>query len=60
MLEMTGKVVAAANQDDPGAFVKAAREQMAGHTLRHDALRVAIEGRTTVEEAMRVSAESDD
>jgi MSHA biogenesis protein MshE len=60
MLEMTGRVVEAANQDDPGAFVKAAREQMAGHTLKQDALRVALEGRTTVEEAMRVSSESAD
>ena len=57
---MTGSVVEAANQDDPRAFVVAAREQMAGHTLKHDALRVALEGRTTVEEAMRVSAQSED
>jgi MSHA biogenesis protein MshE len=60
MLEMTGSVVEAANQDDPRAFVVAAREQMAGHTLKHDALRVALEGRTTVEEAMRVTAQSDE
>ena len=60
MLEMTGRVVEAANHEDPTAFVRAAREQMAGHTLNKDALRVAMEGRTTVAEAMRVSSQSDE
>jgi len=35
--------------------VQAARRQMAGHTLARDALRLVLEGRTTVEDAMRVS-----
>ncbi len=57
MLEMTGPVVEAANQDDPSAFIRAAREQMARHTLRHDAIRTVIEGRTTVSEAMRTTSQ---
>jgi MSHA biogenesis protein MshE len=57
MLEMTGPVVDAANQPDPGIFLRVAREQMAGNTLRRDAVRVVHEGRTTVQEAMRVTNE---
>ena len=60
MLEMTGPVVEAANQDDPAAFVRAARAQMAGHTLKHDAVRAVFEGRTTVEEAMSISNQLED
>jgi MSHA biogenesis protein MshE len=57
MLEMTGKVVEAANHEDPAAFVRAAREQMAGETLRREAARLVFGGKTTPEEAMRVSNE---
>ena len=57
MLEMTQALVEAANQDDPNLFVQAGRHQMAGNTLRHDAVRLVLAGRTTVEEAMRISNE---
>jgi MSHA biogenesis protein MshE len=60
MLEMTDRVVEAANQDDPAIFLQAARQQMAGETLRRDAVRLAIQGRTTVEEAMRISNQTDE
>ncbi|HET6720462.1 MAG TPA: GspE/PulE family protein [Rhodocyclaceae bacterium] len=60
MLEMSEELVAATNNDDPGAFVEAGRRQMAGETLRRDAVRVAIQGRTTIEEAMRVSTQGED
>jgi MSHA biogenesis protein MshE len=60
MLEMTNEVVAAVNQDDPNVFVAAARKQMAGNTLRRDAVRLLISGRTTVEEAMRISSQIDE
>ncbi|WP_459951110.1 GspE/PulE family protein [Denitratisoma sp. agr-D3] len=60
MLEMTNEVVQAANQDDPNAFVQAARRQMAGNTLRRDAVRLVIAGRTSVEEAMRISSQYDE
>ena len=55
MLEMTRSVVEAANDSDPARFLEAARAQMAGRTLRRHAIALAVQGRTTVEEAMRVS-----
>ena len=55
MLEMTNPVVEAANHEDVQRFVRAAREQMAGNTLRRHAAQLAAAGRTTVEEAMRIS-----
>lgn len=54
-LEMSDKVVSAINDDDPGVFMRVAREQMAGETLRRDAVRMAVAGRTTISEAMRIS-----
>jgi MSHA biogenesis protein MshE len=57
MLEMTAPVVEAANQEDPAEFIRAAREQMAHHTLRRDAIRAVIEGRTTVQEAIRTTSQ---
>jgi len=60
MLEMTNPVVEAANHEDIHRFVRAARDQMAGRTLSRHAARIAAEGRTTVQEAMRVSNQSDD
>ena len=57
MLEMTNEVVAATNQGDTNTFVQAARKQMAGNTLRRDAVRLVISGRTTVEDAMRISSQ---
>ena len=55
MLEMSNALVEAINSDDTRAFVAAARVQMAGQTLRRDAVRLVVKGRTTIEEAMRVS-----
>ena len=54
-LEMTNALVAAANQGDPHEFIRIGREQMAGNTLRRDAVRLAVTGRTTVDEAMAIS-----
>ena len=56
-LEMTNALVEAANHGDPNEFIRLGREQMAGHTLRRDAVRLAVHGRTTVDEAMRVSSQ---
>ena len=55
MLEMTTPVVEAANREDVQLFIHAARQQMAGNTLRHHAARLAAAGTTTIEEAMRIS-----
>jgi MSHA biogenesis protein MshE len=60
MLEMTPPLVASANREDPSDFAKSANEQMAGRTLRHHALALALGGITTVDEAMRVTAQVED
>ncbi|MBK7324888.1 MAG: Flp pilus assembly complex ATPase component TadA [Propionivibrio sp.] len=60
MLEMTNDIVEAINSDDAGSFVQAARRQMAGETLRRDAVRLVVAGRTTIEEAMRISNQFED
>lgn len=54
-LEMSDAVVEAINQEDPGEFMRVARHQMAGETLRRDAVRLVLAGRTTIAEAMRIS-----
>ncbi len=55
MLEMTQPVVEAANQEDPARFVAVATREIAGNTLHAHAAALVVAGRTTVEEAMRVS-----
>jgi MSHA biogenesis protein MshE len=57
MLEMTRPVVEAASREDVQQFIGVARRQMAGRTLRHHAAQIAAAGRTTAEEAMRVSSQ---
>jgi MSHA biogenesis protein MshE len=59
-LEMRGALVDALAHGEPSAFVHAARQQMAGATLRRDAVRLAALGRTTIDEAMRVSTQVDE
>ena len=56
-LEMSNALVEAANHGDPNEFIQIGREQMAGNTLRRDAVRLAVTGRTTVDEAMRISTQ---
>jgi MSHA biogenesis protein MshE len=60
LLEMTNAVVDAANHADPAHFMKVAQAQMGGHTLRRHAVTLAVAGRTTVPEAMRISSQTDD
>ncbi|MDD2884542.1 MAG: ATPase, T2SS/T4P/T4SS family [Dechloromonas sp.] len=59
-LEMSGAVVDAVNDGDPGIFMQVARQQMNGETLRRDAVRLVVAGRTTVEEAMKISNQFED
>lgn len=59
-LEMTNDVVDAINDGDPNVYVQAARRQMVGNTLRDDALRLILAGRTTVDEAMRITGQMAD
>jgi MSHA biogenesis protein MshE len=60
MLEMTRPVVHAANDADTARFLEESRRQMHGHTLRRHASMLAAEGRTSVDEAMRVSSQLED
>jgi MSHA biogenesis protein MshE len=60
MLEMDSELAALANSEDPGRFIAAAEKRMAGHLLRDSAARLAMSGRTTVAEAMRVTAQVED
>ena len=59
-IEMTQGLVEAMNQGDPVSFSQAARRQMAGATLRRDAVRLVTEGRTTIDEAMRIATQLDE
>jgi MSHA biogenesis protein MshE len=60
LLEMTNPLVEAANRGDPNEFMAVGREQMGGNTLRRDAVRLVVNGRTTVDEAMRISTALED
>ncbi|MEB0010081.1 GspE/PulE family protein [Glaciimonas sp. Gout2] len=60
MLEITREVADAANGDDPALFMKVARAQLAGETLRRHAVALVLERRTTVSEAMRISIQLED
>jgi MSHA biogenesis protein MshE len=60
LLEMSAELVQAAHRADSDAFTRIAREQLAGQTLKHQGLRLALAGRTTVAEVMRVASQTDD
>lgn len=60
LLEMTEAVADAANHSDPAHFIKVAEAQMAGNTLRRHAVALAVAGKSTVAEAMRISNQFDD
>ncbi|KQY01515.1 MSHA biogenesis protein MshE [Massilia sp. Root133] len=60
LLEMTRVVNEAANHPDPSHFLKVAHAEMRGETLRRSGVRLAIQGRTTVAEAMRISNQMED
>jgi len=60
MLEMTPPLVVAANREDPNIFIHTAQQQMAGNTLRHHALDLAFEGKTTVSEVMSITSQLED
>ncbi|QJE02657.1 Flp pilus assembly complex ATPase component TadA [Massilia forsythiae] len=60
LLEMTRAVNEAINHPDPSHFLKTAYAEMRGETLRRGAVRLAIQGRTTVAEAMRISNQTEE
>jgi MSHA biogenesis protein MshE len=60
ILDMNNALVEAVNRGDPNEFMQIGREQMGGNTLRRDAVRLVVSGRTTIEEAMRISTQLDE
>jgi MSHA biogenesis protein MshE len=60
MLEMTQPVVDALTREDPGAFISAAALEMGAQTLRAHAAALVVQGKTTIEEAMRVGSQIDE
>jgi MSHA biogenesis protein MshE len=60
MLEFDMELAEMANQEDPRAFLRAAQARMKGATLRDGAVALALSGKTTVAEAMRVVSEFDE
>ncbi|MGJ9416159.1 GspE/PulE family protein [Massilia sp. CMS3.1] len=60
LLEMTRAVTDAANHPDPAHFLKVAHAEMNGDTLRRHGVQLAVQGRTTIGEAMRISNQVDD
>ena len=57
---MDGELIGALNHGDDLAFKRLGQQRLAGHALRHDALRRVLDGVTTVEEALRVSVASEE
>ena len=59
-LEMDQDLITALNRGDNEGFSRIGRAQMKGNSLRHDALRLVKSGRSTLEEALRVSTAVDE
>lgn len=53
-LEMTDELALAANATDTNVFIQKARARLKGRTLRDQSLQLALQGRTTLDEVMRV------
>lgn len=60
LLEMNIELVDAISQHDPQHFIKLARHSIMGRTLRHSALELVINRKTTIAEAMRISNQFED
>ena len=56
MLEMTQPLIEAASGNDLVRFIHAAHAQMTGQTFLHHGLDLALAGKTTLSEVMRISA----
>lgn len=60
MLEMNSALADALNRSGTQEFIRLARQQMAGKTMRSHAVARVLAGQTTVQEAMRVSTQIDE
>lgn len=54
LLEMTNELALAANMSDTNIFIQKAREKLKGKTLKDQSLQLALQGKTTLDEIMRV------
>jgi MSHA biogenesis protein MshE len=60
LLEMTPELVQAAHRHDSEGFTRHAHRLLEGQTLKHQALKLALAGRTTLAEALRVASQTED
>ena len=60
LLDMNAELGQAVLQSNPAAFMRCARQRMAGATLAHHALGLVRQGRTSLAEAMRVGFDIDE
>jgi MSHA biogenesis protein MshE len=60
LLEMDSIMARAAAANDPSQFIDAARSQMSGNSLHDNAIRLAISGKTTLAEVIRVVSQAED
>ena len=60
MLEMTHELTAAVNRGESERFSELATKQLSGGTLRSSAIELAVSGRSSVAEALRVSSTMED
>ena len=60
MLDMNQALVDAIGHHDPAHFLRMARQQMEGQTLRASVAALAAQGKTSVAEAMRISTQFED
>jgi MSHA biogenesis protein MshE len=60
LLEMSAELVQAAHRSDSEGFTRLAREQLKGKTLKHQGIALALAGRTTLPEVMRVASQTED
>jgi MSHA biogenesis protein MshE len=60
LLEMNNELVEAANHLDSNTFIQLARTRMQGKTLRSQSVQLALDGRTTIAEVMRINNQFDD
>ncbi len=57
---MTPALAEAASHGDTRSFMTQAAKQMAGRTLANAAAQAVADGRTTVDEALRIAVAADD
>jgi MSHA biogenesis protein MshE len=60
MLEMSHDLIKALHSQDANRFTEVAKAQLAGHTLRGQAVKLASTGRTSLAEAIRVSSHTEE